>query len=330
MKNNRHYTVSEETIDALSSYWCNPDHPLEWTCLFTSPLWMGAWWHVFGDGSDGKVWVVRDGHRVIGIAPLRLEGAVARFVGSPDVCDFLDFAVTRGKGVDFLGALIDHLGGLGVSHLDLGPFRSDSITVALFSDIAQDRGWQVQWESEDVAYELDLPATWEEYLQELPGKQRHEIRRKFRRLEGAGAVNFRIADDCLQNSDDMDLFLSLFRMNRADKSEFMTDTMMAFFRSLATSLAGSGMLKLFFLELDAVPAAAIMCFDYGSTMYLYNNGYDSRFSSLSVGMLSKMLSIKNSIETGKKTYDFLKGNETYKKQLGGKAVQLYRCLADLR
>lgn len=330
IKKNNRYTVSEETVDTLVSYWRNPDHLLEWTCPFTSPLWMGAWWHVFGNGSDCKMWVVRDDHRIIGVAPLMVEGETARFIGSPDLCDFLDFTIVRGRGAEFLDIVLGHLGTQGVSHLDLGPLRSDSITVSLFSDIARDRGWQVRWEPEDVTYELDLPATWEEYLQGLSGKQRHEIRRKFRRLAGTGRVDFRVADDCFQNADDMDTFLSLFRRNRADKSEFMTDTMMVFFRFLAESLAGTGILKLFFLELDAVPVAAVMCFDYHSTMYLYNNGYDNRFRSLSVGMLSKMLSIKNSIDRGKRTYDFLKGNETYKKQLGGKVVRLYRCRADLR
>jgi CelD/BcsL family acetyltransferase involved in cellulose biosynthesis len=84
-------------------------------------------------------------------------------------------------------------------------------------------------------------------------------------------------------------------------------------------------LKLYFLDLDGIPAAAVMCFDYDSTIYLYNNGYDGRFSSLSVGLLSKVLTIKESIQRGKKKYDFLKGTEEYKHRLGGKPVPLYRC-----
>jgi len=64
-------------------------------------------------------------------------------------------------------------------------------------------------------------------------------------------------------------------------------------------------------------------------MYLYNNGYDNDFSSLSVGLLGKVLSIKESIQSGKKTYDFLKGAEVYKRRLGGQPIQLYRCLIEL-
>jgi len=65
-------------------------------------------------------------------------------------------------------------------------------------------------------------------------------------------------------------------------------------------------------------------------MYLYNNGYDQRFGSLSVGLLSKVFSMKESIERGRKTYSFLKGGETYKYLLGGTPVPVYRCKVRLR
>ena len=128
----------------------------------------------------------------------------------------------------------------------------------------------------------------------------------------------------------MKTFLALFRSNRSDKAEFMNDRMDSFFRVLSVALNKARILKLFFLDFDERPVAATMCFNYQSTMYLYNNGYDKRFGSLSVGLLGKVLSIKESIHCGKKTYDFLKGSEVYKRRLGGQPVQLYRCLIELR
>ena len=105
--------------------------------------------------------------------------------------------------------------------------------------------------------------------------------------------------------------------------------MVSFFRGLSEALNEAQILKLFFLDLDERPVAATMCFNYHSTMYLYNNGYDKRFGSLSPGFLGKVFSIKESIHSGKKTYDFLKGAEVYKRRLGGQPIQLYRCLIEL-
>jgi len=101
--------------------------------------------------------------------------------------------------------------------------------------------------------------------------------------------------------------------------------MESFFRSLADSMATAGLLRLGILELNLLPAAMIMCFDYNDCLYLYNSGYDPQYSYLSAGLLCKVLGIKESIQEGKKRVDFLKGGETYKYQLGGREVPLYRC-----
>jgi CelD/BcsL family acetyltransferase involved in cellulose biosynthesis len=111
-------------------------------------------------------------------------------------------------------------------------------------------------------------------------------------------------------------------MNRAVKAEFMTARMEAFFRALARRVPAT---HLGFLDVDGAAAAAVMCFDHGTTRYLYNSAFDSGLGSLSVGILCKILSIQDAISRGLAKYDFLKGNETYKRQLGGRAVPVYHC-----
>ena len=100
-------------------------------------------------------------------------------------------------------------------------------------------------------------------------------------------------------------------------------------RSLAEAMAKIGILKMFFLDLDNKPTATVMCFDYNGVAYLYNSGYDDRYRSLSVGLLCKVLNIKDSIERGKRKYEFLKGDERYKSKLGGKNIHLYRYRVNL-
>ena len=90
-------------------------------------------------------------------------------------------------------------------------------------------------------------------------------------------------------------------------------------------MAAENLLKLFFLKLDGNDVAAVMCFDYRNTRFLYNSGYDNRCRHLNVGLLSKVLSLKDGIEQGLKRYDFLKGDEVYKKRLGAEPVEIQRC-----
>ena len=326
---NKLYTVTLETFESLPSFWRNPEYQLEWGCLFVVPAWLKVWWQTFGTGLEPHLCAIRRNDELIGIAPLLFQGAKARLVGSSDVCDYLDVIVAPGSGRAFFQQLIPHLGQQGISQLDLGAVRADSV---IFSDLfaaAKSLNCTVFKKPEDVTMELDLPSTWDEFLKQLTGKERHEIRRKLRRLNEAARVNFRVVESKAEVSEGIDLFLELFKLNRSDKSDFMTAQRASFFRCLAGAMAEAGILKLFFLDLDEKPAAAVMCFDYDSTVYLYNNGYDNQYRPLSVGLLSKVFAIQDSIQRGKNKFDFLKGSEVYKHRLGGQPVQLYRCQVKL-
>jgi CelD/BcsL family acetyltransferase involved in cellulose biosynthesis len=144
-------------------------------------------------------------------------------------------------------------------------------------------------------------------------------------LQEAGNISYRVVEEVKAVKKEIETFFELFRLSREDKEIFMTDKMASFFRSLAEILAAEKMLKLFFMDINEIPVAAVLCFDDNSSIYLYNNGFDIRFNSLSVGTLCKVFSIKDSIENGRHKYDFLKGAETYKYRLGGKEMPLYEC-----
>jgi CelD/BcsL family acetyltransferase involved in cellulose biosynthesis len=142
-------------------------------------------------------------------------------------------------------------------------------------------------------------------------------------LNEEGDLNHRAGTDA--NENDIAIFLHLFRDSRQDKSAFLTPQMESFFRSIARAMAEQKMLRLNILELDKKPVASTMCFDYRNTVYLYNSGYEPDYGWLSVGVISKALCIKDSIERHKKRFDFLKGAEAYKYHLGGQELPLYKC-----
>ncbi len=320
------YTVREESFESLSSYPLTLAQPLAMNCPFVLPAWMKVWWETFGAGQECCLLGVRDRESLIGVAPLKVRGAEASFIGAPEVCDYLDFITAPGRGPEFFRLLIRELRRRSVSILELAPVRADSSVMKELIPQAKRMGGEALLERENVSYELTLPATWEDYLGRLKGTERHEIRRKLKRLNEAGRTEFRTVNNSRQElGHAIDTFLRLFESNRPDKADFLTSQRASFFRAVAEAMAEAGLLKLSILELDARPAAAVMCFHDPTTVYLYNNGYDNRFRSLSVGMLSKVLSIREALQEGKKRFDFLKGPEAYKRRLGGKPVPLYRC-----
>jgi len=324
-KTDQNYIVKQENFETFAAYRHKSDNALRWECLFVLPEWLRVWWDAFGGEADLSILSVSDQKEVIGLAPLQLKGDSAAFIGSTNVCDCLDFVVAADREAEFFEVLLDHLGRQGTTNLELELLRPDSTVLADLVHVAENRGCRVSTSPEDITLELDLPATWEEYLGLLNGKQRHEVKRKLRRLEEAGEINLRVVEDPAEIGQHQATFFELFNLSSSDKAAFMTDQMASFFQALADAMAGAKILKLYLLELNDAPVAAAMCFDFNATLHLYNSGFDPNFNSLSVGSLCNVLSIKDAIQSGRQKYDFLKGEETYKYRLGGREVPLYSC-----
>jgi CelD/BcsL family acetyltransferase involved in cellulose biosynthesis len=314
---------SLESFDSIYDDWERLQRNSPIAPIFSSPEWSKIWWQQFGSGVKLHLGAVRQGGKIIGIAPLLVNGDVASFIGSSDVCDYLDFVIAPGSEDSFFNELLDNLKAEGILRLDLAPLRPDSTVRTSLINIAPKQKWQVSCSPEDVTVELNLPSSWEDYLQLLSGKQRHELNRKLRRLDEEGNLNHRTSTDA--NQYDMDIFLHLFRDSRQDKAAFLTPQMESFFRSISRAMAEQKLLRLNVLELDKKPVAATVCFDYRDTVYLYNSGYEPDLGWLSVGVISKALCIKDSIERHEKRFDFLKGSEAYKYHLGGQELPLYNC-----
>jgi CelD/BcsL family acetyltransferase involved in cellulose biosynthesis len=104
----------------------------------------------------------------------------------------------------------------------------------------------------------------------------------------------------------------------------MSEPMKAFFWDVVTATIPGWETNLCFLKINDIPAAGVITFESEIEVWLYNSGYDPQFASYSVGLLLKAHKIKKAIEAGKKKYDFLRGAERYKYDLGAKDLQLYR------
>ncbi len=319
------YSVSETSLNDLKAIQSSSGQSLKWLSVFMLPEWMQTWWQVFGEGFKPYIHIVKDSDKTIGISPLMIKDNTVYLVGSVDVCDYVDFVVVPGSEREFFSALLDNLKKNGIKNLDLKHVRPDSTVTKSLIPLAESRQYKVASEQEAVSFQMDLPPSFEEYLQTLSAKQRHEVRRKLRRLNEEGKIEYRFIEAGSELPAALDTFFKMFTESREDKAAFLTERMKSYFRLLVDNMRKIDLLKLGVLELDGKPVAEIMCFDYNDCIYLYNSGYDPQYVSLSVGLLSKVFAIEDSIAKGKKRFDFLKGAETYKGHLGGKEVPLYRC-----
>ena len=315
-------TLRLETFDSLDRLHREGD-ALSWPAPFVLPGWMRAWHATFGE-AELQLWSLREGEAVVGLAPLQTAGRTASIVGRPDVCDHLDLVAVPGRERAVCSALIAHLQrSATVDRLDTGPVRPDSVVVRALLPAARALGLPTEVVEDESLFELRLPAVWDDYLESLSGKERHEVRRKLRR----GGEALRLRDDRRERRPPWTSSCACSgatgRTRRPSWMRAWRVFSAAWRRRLPETRVG-------LLRVDGSVAAAVWCFDHGRTRYLYNSAYDADYSKLSVGLACKLLSIRDAIERGLTTYDFLKGNEAYKHRLGGTPVPLVRCRIDLR
>lgn len=292
--------------------------------VFMMPQWQSIWWNEFGTGAEMLLLSLPGSDGPEGIASLMRFNGTVTLMGDVDLFDYNDILVSPGNEQRFFSAFLDYLMVEKWENLELFPLRADSPSLLYLSGMAKERGWAVEVTPQDVSPGVPLPPDWEEYLQVLSKKDRHELRRKLRRLDAVEDSNWYSCSDSATVAEAMDDFFSLLRTSRQEKHRFLTPDRERFFRGIAVEMASTGLTKLFFLDFGGQRVASALCFDCGPSRMLYNSGFDPEFSYYSVGLLLKALCIKDAINNGRHYFDFLRGDEAYKYDLGGKDQVVYK------
>jgi len=339
----------ESGFAALAGEWNALLSRSRFDTIFLTWEWQTTWWRHFG-ASRGALYLLaaRQDGRLVGILPLYLadEGnsRTLLVVGCIEVSDYLDLIIEAGQEeavyAAFLAWLAGHFatgtdsaqGAPAWDELNLCNLPAVSLTYTRFPQLVAKQGWQVEVMREDVCPAITLPAAtdnedgWEIYLDGLDKKERHEIRRKLRRMDReAPDAQVRIIRGGAELPQAVDSFIELHKLSRPDKHAFMTEDMQAYFRNIATILAEKGWLQLSFLEIGGQPAASYFCFDYRNEILVYNSGYDPAASpQLSPGWVLLAQLIQNAIVEGRTRFDFLQGDEDYKYRFGGIDCPVYR------
>jgi CelD/BcsL family acetyltransferase involved in cellulose biosynthesis len=311
-------TIAPESFEQLEQDWTALADRLPRPLPFHRPAWHRAWWSHFGDGREPLYLAVREDGALAGVVPLMRDGDTLAVAGDPQICDYTDIPVATAEPSSLLPGVLDALEAMPWHTLHLWGLPEDAPALAITRAWAESRGHDVEIDFEAVCPRISPLAGWDGYLASLSKKDRHELKRKMRRFQEAGTdVRIRILTTPAEVDAALETFFHLHRVSRHDKAEFMTPAMEAFFRDMAVELSRDDLVRLYLIEVDEQPAAALLAFRSGDELLLYNSGYDPAFSQASVGIVSKAMALQSAIADGVRTFDFLRGAEPYKYDLGG-------------
>ena len=112
----------------------------------------------------------------------------------------------------------------------------------------------------------------------------------------------------------MRMYFHLHDKRFADRggSSLSAERTRSFHREFAAAALEQGWLRLWFLELDGLPAAAWYGWRLGERYSYYNSGFDPAFAALSPGLVLISAVIESAFQEGAAEFDFLLGGESYK------------------
>lgn len=300
--------------------------------IFMTPLWQTTWWRHLGEG-ELMILAVRDAAgTLVGLTPLfriRHEGArVLSTVGCVDVSDYLHWIARQGQEELAFAALIDVLGSELADEwqeMCLCNIPDGSPTLELVPRLAQARGWQVTHSIDDVVPLFHVPESWEAYEQMLSGKARRELRRKLRKAGPHSGVDWYIVGPEHDLEAEIEVFVDLLVKSHPEKADFMDERNRAFFHAVGRAAWNADYLQLAFLTLNDQRVATYMNFLYGDRIMVYNSGLDPAAYRLSPGIVLMAHLIRQAIEEQRyRIFDFLRGGEPYKYDLGGTDTHVHR------
>ena len=318
--------TAPDSFDALKKPWIDLLARSSANTIFGTWQFQETWWRCFGEERILRLCVVSEDKRLVGIVPLMgLEGdgnaRILQFIGGTEVADYLDVIAEPGREPEVLAAALD---AIDWDTLDLHAIPETSAVRPALARLAEERGYRVTETPEDVCPLIHLPATWDEYLATLTKKNRHELRRKMRRLEEEASTRVLVTRDIAALADDVDAFIALHRASEGRKGRFMDVRMTEFFHALSRVCFMEKWLHLAFLDVNGTLAATTFSFKYNNTLSLYNSAYALPYQRLSPGLLLVASLIRESINEKLRVFDFLRGDEPYKYDLGGQNIQIWQ------
>jgi len=315
----------------------------EWNALagdvpFRTWEWARTWWQHYREASSKLFTLLAydDQGDLVGIAPWYVsksprDGRTVRCLGAGEVCsDYLTVLCQPDAMELVVERLADWLATEAADQwhlLDLsGIAETDLIVGRLCQRMAQ-RGHLVDRQPDSNCWRTELPANWNEFVGGLSKARRDKTRSVLRKTVDKGRVVMREVQTETEFERAFDLLIELHQKRRRSLSQegcFASPKFTEFHRDMASQFLSAGQLRLLWWELEGRPLAVSYSFVGGDTVYYYQGGFEPELGHESPGWISFASDIRLAIEQGYRSYDFLRGDESYKASWQATACPLVR------
>jgi CelD/BcsL family acetyltransferase involved in cellulose biosynthesis len=286
-----------------------------------APAWVLAWWdHVAPDGAEPRAVAVRDGDRLVGLAPLYVERGGGRV-------DFRLPGIALGARLaplarsdrewDVAAAVARTLAATGAPDL----LALEGVPVASHWPVALRDGWPGSMRPLLRRYHVHgAPvlhlghASFEAWMGSRSSNFRAQMRRLRRRFAADGGAIREATAATLDDDVDTLLRLHAARWESLGASNLVAlgARMNAMLGAVGGESLASGRFRLVLLEIGGEPIAAQLFLAAGGEVLYFNSGWDERHAELKPTMLGLLHAIEDAYRRGDRRLDLGLGEQAYK------------------
>lgn len=286
---------------------------------FQTPDWQLSWYRWFGRRRCPVVWTLWDGADLVGLMPfIRCSGGWRTL--RPMGCgpsDYLHPLAEPQRASSVYAELAEFVRSVrDIDLVDWHQLRASHPFAQAWlggEDPVEDTGPTSFRQAECLV--LDLPETFDAYRKRLSKSLRYDVGRLDRHPD---RLVVRVA-----RGDEIGRALDVFFETHARRwhrrglpGAFVGRRMRRFHREWAVAADRNDHMRLNILEIDGEAVGAVYAMRVGATTFFYQSGFDPRHRSVSPGSLLVAAAIRRAIEDGCTAFDFLRGDEAYKRRWG--------------
>ena len=306
--------------------------------LFQRWEWMYSWWEQWGAAGELAIVVVQDlSGTWVGLAPWykarsASRGRVISALGNGMTCsDYVSVVAVEGMEELVSEELLkvmssDHPLFANVDLIEMeGHLANDPVVESLRGCARESFADNVQ-EVIGGAWKTKLPSSWDDFQAALRKSFRRKTKKAMRRLTSGEC------ESCLSVSGEeinqaWPAFVDLHQRRRRSLGQpgcFSDPSFSAFLKAATLRLAASGRAHINLVSHQGKPLACNLGFSAGDTIYLYQTGVDPERMDLEPGHINFCAAINAAIEHPFTWFDFLRGDEPYKRFWNAERTELYR------
>lgn len=275
--------------------------------LWARPGWHAAWWAAFGKGRLEVLALRRDG-RLAAVIPLQRGRGELRSTANYHTPAFTLLAEDQSA----LETLSNRLLADSARRVVLAFLWSDDAAREAAEEAACRCGRRLIVRTLERPPYVETSGTWTAYERDRRGHLLRELRRRRRRLQDQGRLEFRVEDGRDRLGDLLDEGLAVERSGwKGERGTAIASQpgTRHFYAEVARLAVERGALRLGFLRLDDRPVAFDFSIEEGGVHYLLKTGFDASYRAYSPGMLIRQEMIRRAFECRLDRYEFL-GQDT--------------------